>query len=63
MQAWTGAARTAMPTSTHDIFFFRHKNSLFRHNRFSTLFFSMKIAESGKIVLVSCIIDFKDIQG
>jgi hypothetical protein len=44
------------------LIFFRHKNSLFRHNRFSTLFFSMKIAESGKIVLVSCIIDFKDIH-
>ncbi len=46
----------------YDTFFFRHKNSLFRHNRFSTIFFSMKIAESGKIVRVSCIIDFKDIQ-
>jgi hypothetical protein len=44
------------------LIFFRHRNSFFRHNRFSTLFFSMKIAESGKIVLVSCIIDFKDIQ-
>jgi hypothetical protein len=40
---------------------FLHKNSLFRHNRFSAIFFSMKIAESDKIVLVSCIIDFKDI--
>jgi hypothetical protein len=42
--------------------FFRHQNSLFRHNQFSTLFFSKKVAESGKIVLVSCIIDFEDIQ-
>ncbi len=47
---------------SHVLVFFCHKNSLFRHNRFSTLFFSMKVAESGKIVLVSCIIDFKDIQ-
>jgi hypothetical protein len=44
-----------------DIFFFRHKIH-FRHNRFSTLFFSMKGAESGKIVLVICIIEFKDKQ-
>jgi hypothetical protein len=28
----------------------------------STLFFSMKMADSGKIVLVSCIIDFDDVQ-
>ncbi len=39
-----------------------HENSLFGHNRFSTLFFSMKVAESDKIVLASCILDFKDIQ-
>jgi hypothetical protein len=46
-----------------DVFFlFRHKNSLFRHNRFSTLFFSMKEAESGEIIKVSCFIDFKDKQ-
>ena len=32
-----------------------------RHNRFSTLFFSIKVAESEKIVSISCIIDFKDI--
>ncbi len=42
-------------------FFFASKIH-FRHNRFSTLFFSIKIAESGKIGLVRCIIDFKDIQ-
>ncbi len=44
------------------IYFFSPQNSLYRHNRFSTLSFSMKIAESGKLVLVGCIIDFKDIQ-
>jgi hypothetical protein len=44
------------------LFLFRHKNSLFRHNQFSTLFFSMKEAESRGIVIVSCIIDFKDKQ-
>ena len=43
--------------------FFCHKNSLFAHNRFSILVFSIKMAESEKIVLVSCIIDSKDIQG
>ncbi len=41
---------------------FRYKNALFRHNRFSTLFFSMKMTESGKIILGSCIIDFKEVQ-
>ncbi len=46
----------------YEILFFRHKNSLFRHNRFSTLLFSMKVAESGEFVLVSWIIDFKDIK-
>ncbi len=50
------------PGQAHYYFFFGHKNSLFGHNRFSTLFFSMKIAESEKIVLASCIIEFKDIQ-
>ncbi len=48
--------------SGYYIIFFGHKNSLFGHNRFSTLFFSMKIAESEKIVLASCMIEFKDIQ-
>jgi hypothetical protein len=43
-------------------FTFSPQNAFFRHNRFSTLFFSMKMVESGKIVLVSCIIDFKEIQ-
>jgi hypothetical protein len=42
--------------------FFRHRNALFRHSQFSTLFFSMKEAESGKNVLVSCMINFKDKQ-
>jgi hypothetical protein len=41
---------------------FSPQNALFRHNRFSTIFFSMKMVESGKIVLVSCIIDFKEVQ-
>jgi hypothetical protein len=43
-----------------DAFVLRHRNALFRHNRFLTLFFSMKAAESGKIVLRSCIIDFNE---
>ena len=43
-------------------FCFAHKNSLFAHNRFFTLFFSMKMTESEKMVLVSCIIDFDDMQ-
>jgi hypothetical protein len=29
-------------------FYFGHKNSLFGHNRFFTLFFSMKVEESEK---------------
>ena len=45
-----------------DTFFFPDKNPLFPHNRFSTIFFSMKMAELGGNVLVSCIIDFDDIQ-
>jgi hypothetical protein len=52
----------AASAACHDIFCFGHKNSLFGHNRFSTLFFLMKVAESEKIVLASCTIDFKDIQ-
>jgi hypothetical protein len=47
---------------SHILFPFRHRNALFPHGRFSTLFFSMKEAESGNIVFVSCIIDFKDKQ-
>ncbi len=43
-------------------FTFSPQNALFRHNRFSTLSFSMKMTESGKIVLVSFIIDFKEVQ-
>jgi hypothetical protein len=43
-------------------FHFSPQNTLFRRNQFSTLFFSMKVAESRKIVLVNCIIDFKDAQ-
>jgi hypothetical protein len=43
-------------------FFFGHENSLFGHKRFSTLLFSMKVAESEKIVLASCIIEFKDLS-
>ena len=38
------------------------KNSLFAHSRFSTLFFSMKMAESEKLVFETCIIDFDNIQ-
>jgi hypothetical protein len=47
-----------MAMGHHDVFLFLHRNALSRHNRFSTLFF----AESGKIVFVTCIIDFKDKQ-
>jgi hypothetical protein len=36
--------------------------ALYLHNRFHTLFFSMKMTESRKIVLLSCIIDLNDIQ-
>ena len=39
-----------------------HKNSLFAHNPFSTLFFSTKMIESKDLVLVSCIIDFDDMK-
>ena len=45
----------------HELILFPHKK-LFPHSRFSTHFFSMKMAELGKNVLVSCIIDFDDIQ-
>ena len=34
---------------SNDLIFFGHKNSLFGHNRFSTLFFSMKDLEGGRI--------------
>ena len=44
------------------IHFFFHKNALFPHNRFSTHFFPVKMAELGENALVSCIIDFNDIQ-
>ncbi len=43
------------------IFFFATKFT-FSHNRFAALFYSMKVEELGKVVLVSCIIYFKDIQ-
>ena len=46
----------------HELIFFCPQNSLFAHNRFSTLFIPMEMPESEKIVLVSCIIDFDDIQ-
>ena len=46
----------------HDTFLFPHKNALFPDSRFSTHFFSMKMAELGENVILSCIIDFDDIQ-
>ncbi len=52
----------APSSKTQWCIFFGHENSLFGHNQFSTLFFSMKVAESEKIVLASCIIGFKDIH-
>ena len=48
--------------SIGDAFVFAHKNSLFPHSRFSTVFFAMKSAELDKIVLVRCIFDFDYIQ-
>ena len=48
--------------SDDDAFFFAHKYSRFAHNNFSALFFSMKMAQSGKIVLKSLIVDFDDVQ-
>ncbi len=36
--------------------------ALFRHNKLFALFSSMKAVELKKIVLVSCIINFKDVQ-
>ena len=47
--------------NTHDTFF-PDKTPLVPYNQFSTHFFSMKMAELGKNVLVCCIIDFDDIQ-
>jgi hypothetical protein len=54
---------------SNEFFSFRQRFSLFRHRMhffattdFSTLLFSMKMTESGKIVLVSGIIDFKAAQ-
>jgi hypothetical protein len=43
-------ARLGMDEHTNVLYIFRHSNPLFRHNRFCTLFFSMKVAESGNIV-------------
>ncbi len=57
---WIGVSQPEL--QSYDLIFFGHENSLFGHNRFSTFFFSMKMAESEKIVLASCILDFKDIQ-
>jgi hypothetical protein len=53
-------AFVALKAVSHVLFFFATEMHFFRHSQFSTLFDSMKEAESGKIVLVSCIIDFKD---
>ena len=44
------------------VFHFFATKCAFCHNQFSTLFFSMKTTESEKIGLVSCIIDFKEVQ-
>jgi hypothetical protein len=42
-----GAGQAGSRQADHFIFF-GHKNSLFGHNRYSTLFFPMKVAESEK---------------
>ena len=63
--SWSKTRRTTGCThwlSITMMHFFVHKNSFFAHNRFSTVFFSMTMAESEKIFLASCIIDFGDIQ-
>ena len=69
--AWMQHARRALtdeewpetvePCVWHDAFFLPTK-SLFARSRFSTFFFSMKMAESENIVLVSSIIYFDDIH-
>ena len=48
--------------TAYDAFFFAHKNSLFAHNRSATVFSSIKLADSEKIISFSCIIDFNDIK-
>ena len=55
-------AACRLKRDAHMMHFFAHKNSLFAHNRFSTVFFSMKMAELENIILVSCnqVIDFDD---
>ena len=44
------------------IHFFSPQKSTFSHNRISTHFFSMKMVGLGQNALVSCIVDFDDIQ-
>ena len=53
---------TGRNSLSDELILFPHKNALFPHNRVSTYFFSMKMAEFLKMVLVSCIVDFDDIQ-
>jgi hypothetical protein len=50
------------PGDRHDIFYFGHKNHTFGHTQFSTRFFSLKTADSEKVVLEYCIIDFNEKQ-
>jgi hypothetical protein len=47
---------------TNEIIFLHHQISLFRHRRFPIVFVSMKITESKKNILGSCIVDFDDVQ-
>ncbi len=59
MRAWRLCGALVLQRGRKMIFFFASvfhflsQNALFRHNRFYTLFFSMKVAGSSKIVLVS----------
>ena len=63
-RAWDGGRRRTrkLAHAGNDIFFFVHQIQTFVYPRLSTTFFSLKVAESEKIVLQYCIIDFNDKQ-
>ena len=60
-RARSGCSRE-LTVGLHEYFLFAHKNSRFAHKQFSTVFYSTKMTESEKIVLVSLIFDFDDRQ-